>query len=71
MSPESCFKVLSAAGKPRHIPLRQSRPYHPRACFVFRLSLRVDVFSDGQLSKVSARSTVFSWENIERESVQQ
>ena len=30
------------ACKPRHIPLRQSRPYQPRACFIFRLSLPVD-----------------------------
>ena len=44
MSPESCSKVLSAAGKPRYIPLRQSRPYQRRACFVFLLSLRVDPF---------------------------
>ena len=35
MSPESCSKVLSAAGKPRHIP---------RARFLFRLSLRVYPF---------------------------
>ena len=41
MSLESCSKVLSTAGKPRHIPQRQSRPYQPRACFLFRLSLRV------------------------------
>ena len=40
MSPES----FQRAGKLRHIPLRQSRPYHPRACFLFRLSLRVDAF---------------------------
>ena len=42
MSPESCSKLSSKAGKPRHIPLRQSRLYQPRACFLFRLSLRVD-----------------------------
>ena len=28
----------------RHIPLRQSRPCKPRACFRFRPSLRVDPF---------------------------
>ena len=44
MSTESCVKVLSAAGKPRHITLRQSRPYQPTAYFRFRLSLRVDPF---------------------------
>ena len=44
MSPESCFKVLVATGKPRYISLRQSRPYQPRACFLFRLSLRVGPF---------------------------
>ena len=43
-SPESCPKVLSTVGKLRHVPLRQSRPYKPRACFLFRLSLRVDPF---------------------------
>ena len=45
MSPESCSKVFCTASKPRHIPLlRQSRPYQPRSCFLFRLSLRVDPF---------------------------
>ena len=44
MSTESYSKVLRAAGIPRYIPLRQSRPYQPRACFLFRLSLRVDPF---------------------------
>ena len=43
MSLVSCSQVLSTAGKPR-IPLRQSRPYKPRACNLFRLSLRVDPF---------------------------
>ena len=44
MLPERCSKVSSIAGKPRHIYLRQSRPYQPKACFLFRLSLRVDHF---------------------------
>ena len=44
MSPESCSKVSSTAGKLCHVPLRQSRQYQPRACFLFRLSLRVDPF---------------------------
>ena len=45
MSPESCSRFSSTAGKPRHIPLRQTRPYQPtRSCFLFRLSLRVDPF---------------------------
>ena len=33
-----------AGSKPRHIPLRQSRPYQPRTCFHFRLAIRVDLF---------------------------
>ena len=37
--------------------------------FVFQFE--VTPFSDGQLSKFSARPTVFNWENIERECVQQ
>ena len=44
MSLESCSKVSSAAGKPRYTPPRQSRPYQPRACFLLRLSLRVEPF---------------------------
>ena len=44
VSPESCSKVLSAAGKPRNRPLRQSRPYQLRACFLYRLVLRVGPF---------------------------
>ena len=45
MSPESCSRFSSTAGKPRHIPLRQTRPYQPtRSCFLFHLSLRVDPF---------------------------
>ena len=44
MSPEPCSKVSSRAGKPRHIPLRQSRHYKPRACFLFHRSLRFDPF---------------------------
>ena len=44
MSPESHFKVLCAASKPYSIYLRQSRPYQPRACFLFRLWLGVDSF---------------------------
>ena len=51
----------SAAGKPFHTPLRQSWPYGPRACLLTRPSLLVDPFSDGQLSKVSARPRVFWW----------
>ena len=62
MSPESCSKVLSTAGKPRHILLRQSRPYQPRACFVFRLSLWADPFLRWPALKVSAQPTVFSGE---------
>ena len=41
---EPCSKVLSTAGKPRHMLLRQSRSYQPRACFLFRLSRRVNPF---------------------------
>ena len=44
MSPVSCSKILSTAGKTCHIHLRQSRPYQPRACIIFRLSLRIDPF---------------------------
>ena len=44
MSPESCSKVLSTAGKTRLVPLRQSRPCRQRAYFLFRPSLRVDTF---------------------------
>ena len=61
MSPESCSKVFSTDGKPRHIPLRQSRPYQPRACFLFVFHFELTPFSDGQLSNVSARPTVFNW----------
>ena len=43
MSLGSCSQVLSTAGKPR-IPLRRSRPYKPRACYLFRHSRRVDPF---------------------------
>ena len=65
LSPKSCFKVSSAAGKPRYIPLRPSRPYQPRACCFFIFHFELTPFSDGQISKVSARSTVFNWENYE------
>ena len=34
MSPESCSKVLSTAGKRRHVPLRQSQPFQPRHAFL-------------------------------------
>ena len=51
MSQESCSKVLSTAGEPRHVPLRQSRPYQSRACFLFRLSHRVDPFLRWQALK--------------------
>ena len=44
MSLESCSKVWRTAEKPRHIPLRQSRPYQTGACFHFPLTLRVDPF---------------------------
>ena len=39
--------------------VRQSRPYKPRACFLFVFHFELTPFSDGQLSKVSARPTVF------------
>ena len=57
MSPKSCSNVFSTAGTLRFLPPRQSRPYQPRACFLLRLSFRVDPF--------------LQWKNIERESVQQ
>ena len=45
MSPESCSKALiKYSWQTVHIPLWQSRPYQPRACFLFRLSIRVDPF---------------------------
>ena len=39
-------------------------PYQSRWCFLFRQShFELALFSDGQLAKVSARPTVFGWEN--------
>ena len=44
-------------------------PNNQGHAFFFVLNFELTSFSDGQLSKVSARPTVFNWENIERESV--
>ena len=50
-------------GKPRHIPLRQSLPYQPTGnVFFFVCHFELTPFSGRQLSKVSARPTVFNWE---------
>ena len=54
MSPELCSKVLRTAGKPRHLPLRQSRPCQPRACFLFVFQFELTLFSDGQLNSFSS-----------------
>ena len=54
--------VLSTAAKPRHIPLRQSRPYQPREVFFSVFQFELAPFSDGQISRVSARPTAFYWE---------
>ena len=48
------------ASKPRHTPLRQSRPYQSRACFFFVFHFELTPFFHGQLSKVSARPAVFN-----------
>ena len=59
MSPESCSKVLGTASKPcdNRDHINQGHVFF----FVFHFDLTP--FSGGQLSKVSARPTVFNWKN--------
>ena len=60
------FKVLSAADKPRNIYLGDNRDHSNQGhVFSFVLHFEVTPFSNGQLSKVSARLTVFNWEIYE------
>ena len=58
-------KVLSAAGKPRYIRLWQSRPYQPRACFLFSFSSRVDPILRWPALKVAGWPTAFNSEIYE------
>ena len=74
MSLESCSKVLSTAGKPRHIHLYENRDRINQgyvSFFVFHFELTP--IPDGQLALKSFSSThrFSTGKNIERESVQQ
>ena len=60
----SCSKVLSTQLANRVIYLYDNRdPMNQGHVFVFVIHFELTPFSDGQLSKVSARPAVFIWKN--------
>ena len=69
MSPESFSKVFFQLAN-RAIYLCDNRDHiNQGSALLFVLQFELNPFSDGQLSKVSARPSIFNWKNIEREAV--